>query len=245
MVESNPGDVVVARDVAFTAMDLERPAAAYHLLRRVIQQRPYEGSAYAAIGQCLDQLKRADMAIIFYEIALAAKFQNQGKDFHKIVATHYRSLLNRIVSGQLESSASAYAAARLESLRKDSPLQESDLVVAMMWNTDQTDVDLHVVEPSGEECSYQNRSTQAGGKITADKTDGFGPEMYSIDSAPKGQFNIMAKYFSSNQNRTKVSNKVYLSIYENYGTVDERLTRQSIVLEKLKSKEQVYSVDIE
>ena len=243
LIESNPGDLLVARDVAFTAMDLGRPDAAYHLLRRVLHQRPFEGSTYVAIGQCLDRLNRADMAIIFYELALAGSFQNQGPDFQKIVATHYRSLLSRIGRGELEASVDAYAKARLESLSKIAPLDQGDLVVTMMWNTDQTDVDLHIVEPSGEECFYQHKVTKSGGKITTDKTDGFGPEMYSIASAPQGRYEILAKFFASNQNRTNVSNKVYLTIYKNFGTKNEELTRKSVTLDKVNEKVSVHSLD--
>ena len=86
-LESNPGDWVVARDVAMTAMEWQRPEAAYHLLLRTAQRRPYEGATYSAIGQCLAQIGKADMALIFFELALGAKFENQGADFRKIVAT--------------------------------------------------------------------------------------------------------------------------------------------------------------
>ena len=242
LIESNPGDWVAARDVAFTAMDLQRPAAAYHLLRKVIHSRPYEGTTYAALGQCLDQMNKADMAMIFYELALGAKFQNQGPDFHRIVATQYRSLLNRVVHGELESGASEYAVARIESLAKISSLEKSDLVVMMMWNTDQTDVDLHVVEPGGEECSYQNRSTKSGGKITSDDTDGFGPEMYSTPVASDSNYEVKIKFYSSNQNRTKVTNKAYLTVYENFGSKNEKRTREVISVSEVGKKELVKTI---
>jgi len=44
LVERSPGDIVVARDVAFTAMQMERPAQAFHLLRRVARARPFQGN---------------------------------------------------------------------------------------------------------------------------------------------------------------------------------------------------------
>ena len=239
LVEANPGDWVIARDVAFAAMELDRPAVAYHLLRGVVQSRPFDGSCYAAIGQCLQQLGKSDMAIIFYELAIGSNFANQGPDFHKIVATHYQSLLHKIQRGELESKLKKYAEARLKLMHQFKVPEKSDLVISMMWNTDQTDVDLHVVEPSGEECYYQNRKTRSGGNITTDKTDGFGPEMYVLPSAAKGNYQISAKYFRANQNRTKVSNKVYLTIYRNYGTKDETVSREIVRLTKVGEKELV------
>ncbi len=53
------------------------------------------------------------------------------------------------------------------------------------WNTDTTDVDLHVIEPSGEECFYRHRNTRrSGGRLTQDVTQGYGPEMYVLPARP-------------------------------------------------------------
>ena len=239
LLEANSGDWVIARDVAMSAMQWERPAAAYHLLLRTLQRRPYEGATYSAIGQCLAQLGKADMAVIFYELALGATFQNQGADFRQIVATEYASLLRKVSAKQVESNAIEFANARLETLDKFSVPDESDLVVTMMWNTDQTDVDLHVLEPSGEECSYQNTTTKSGGRITSDIRRGFGPEMYVLKAAPTGKYQIKSKYYSSNQNRTGVTNKVYLSIYRNYGRSNQTVSRETVTLKKVGEKELV------
>ena len=244
LVESHPGDWVVARDVAFTAMDLNRPDVAYHLLLQVIRSRPFEGSAYACLAKCLQQLGKADMAIIFYELSLEAKFQNQGPDFRKIVATSYLSLLRSIERGELKSNAMNYVSARAKTVEQFSTPRKSDLIISMMWNTDQTDVDLHILEPSGEECFYQNATTKSGGSITADITTGFGPEMYILPSAPEGEYQVKVKYFASNQNRTKVNNKVYLSIFTNYGTEQEEISHEVIELNKVGEKELVKTIRI-
>ena len=103
LVERNPGDIVIARDVAFSAMELGRPAQAYHLLRRVAQARPFEGSIYPALGQCLTQLGEADMALVYYEIALGGSFQRQGSEFKQIVSAEYMHLLGKIKSGEMKS----------------------------------------------------------------------------------------------------------------------------------------------
>jgi tetratricopeptide (TPR) repeat protein len=185
LIEQNAGDLVLARDVAFSAMEMSRPAQAYHLLLRIARARPYDPSIYVALGQCLTQMDKADMAIVFYEIALGGKFQNRQNDFRRIAGTEYAFLLREIASDRKPSNIKPYAEARLESLRETMDIEQSaDLLITMMWNTDQTDVDLHVIEPSGEECFYSHRKTRSGGHITRDITDGFGPEMYTIKHAP-------------------------------------------------------------
>ena len=245
LVERSPGDIIVARDVAFTAMEMDRPAQAFHLLRRVARARPFQGNIYPAIGQCLAQMGKADMAIVYYEIAMNGTFQRQGGEFKQIVAAEYIHLLRQIVSGKLESSVKDFAAARLETLGKHLPFGTADVVVTMMWNQDQTDVDMHVVEPSGEECSYEHKKTRSGGQITTDITTGFGPEMYYNANAPRGKYQLKAKFFGSGQNRTSTRNKVYMTIIRGFGTDEETMTRRTIQLDKVGEKVPVMTFGID
>ncbi len=245
LVERNPGDFVIARDVAFTALEMGRPAQAYHLLRGVAKARPFESSIYPALGQCLTQLGQPDMAIVYYEVALGGSFDRMGEDFQKIVSAEYMSLLHQIVDGKLESSVREFAKARLETLKKQLQFESADLLITMMWNTNETDVDLHVFEPSGEECSYENRNTRSGGQITSDITTGFGPEMYFNPQAPNGKYEIKVKYFASNRNRTEMRNKVHLTIYRGFGTPEERVTRKTVQLKRVGEKESVATVGVE
>ena len=245
LVERNPGDIIVARDIAFTAMEMERPAQAFHLLRRVAKARPFQGNIYPAIGQCLTQLGKADMAIVYYEIAMNGTFQRQGGEFKQIVAAEYIHLLRKIVSGKLDSSVKDFAAARLETLGKHLPFGTADVVITMMWNQDQTDVDMHIVEPSGEECYYQHKKTRSGGQLSSDITTGFGPEMYYNANAPRGKYQLKAKFFGSGQNRTSTRNKVYVTILRGFGTDEESITRKSIQLSKVGEVEPVMTIGIE
>ena len=245
LVERNPGNIEIARDVAFTAMQLERPAEAYYLLDRVARMRPFQGSIYPAMARCLSDCGQADLAMVYYEIAMNGSFERQGKRFRQIVATEYSYLLRQVTGGKLDSGAKDFAAARLASLGKELPFGTADLVVTMMWNQDQTDVDLHVTEPSGEECFYKNKSTNSDGKITDDITTGFGPEMYFNANAPRGKYNVAAKFYSQQQNRTSVRNRVYLSVFQGLGTEAETLTRRAIDLRKVGEKEPVLTVEVE
>ena len=104
------------------------------------------------------------------------------------------------------------------------------------WNTDNTDVDLHVIEPSGEECYYSHRRTSSGGDLTQDVTQGYGPEMYVLPRTEPGNYLIQAHYFASDQNRASVRTKVQALVFENWGTPKERVTDTIVTLEQGKSK---------
>jgi tetratricopeptide (TPR) repeat protein len=244
LVESSPGDLVVARDVGYTALQLGRPAQAYHLLRKVALARPFEGSIYLGLGHCLAELGKPDLAIVYYEIALNGEFQRTGSNFKQIVSAEYLHLLRQIESKKLNSSLQRFATARSKTLRDILKFDESDLLITIRWNTDMTDVDLHVHEPSGEECSYQNRRTRSNGQISSDITTGFGPEMYFNVKAPKGKYDVKVNYFAQDANRIEFRSKVYVTVYRNFGRPDELVTRETISLKNVGGKETVSTIGI-
>jgi len=245
LIENNPGDPVLTRDVAFSAMQWGLPGQAYPLLKRVAAIRPYEPQVYQAMAQCLQNAGNPDLALVYYEVALHGQWNARYQEVHRIVGIEYLHLLRRIASGELESAAPQYAKARLESLQNTVGVTKADLVVAMMWNTDRTDVDLHVVEPSGEEVFYKNRNSRAGGEITRDVTEGFGPEMYVIRNAAEGNYVVKAKFYGSDANRTQARTKVYLSIYEDFGGRKERVIHKSVTLSRGKEMREVEKIYIE
>ena len=91
---------------------------------------------------------------------------------------------------------------------------EPELDVTMFWNTDRTDVDLHVTEPTEEVCNFQRRQTRLGGQITSDITTGFGPEMYSVAKAPAGGYHVATHYYRNDQNRTKLACRVFVTVVQ-------------------------------
>ncbi len=87
----------------------------------------------------------------------------------------------------------------------------TDLQVLLSWDTDATDLDLHVTEPSGEECYHGNRKTAAGGVLEVDDTDGYGPEVYLLPRAPLGEYRIsVANYDSGRATKTEALVEVVL-----------------------------------
>ncbi|MBI2479007.1 MAG: VWA domain-containing protein [Planctomycetia bacterium] len=244
LIEQNPGDPVLTRDVAYSAIEWGLGEAAFPLLHRVASMRPYEPQSYIAMAQCLADIGHADLAMVYYEVALNARWHDRYKDIHDIAGIEYLRLLRRIQQGELSSHAPDYAKARLESLVTQTPVNEADLVITMMWNTDRTDVDLHVLEPTGEECFYNHPTTRIGGHVTRDVTEGLGPEMYTLPKAKQGSYKIMANYFGSDTNRTKVRTKVYITVYEGYGSKQERVEKKTITLSDQKEKRDLATVVI-
>lgn len=71
------------------------------------------------------------------------------------------------------------------------------LRVVLSWDSDATDLDLHVVSPDGQHVFYANRVAQGGGALDVDVTTGYGPEIYSHAAPPAGAYLVYANYYGS------------------------------------------------
>ena len=223
-MELNPGDAVVARDVAYTAMEWGLGDHAYPLLRRVSRTRPYEPQTYHAMARCLEDMGRPELAVLWYEVALGGRWPERFGAFDRIVGLDYQHFLRRVATGELESALTRWGGARLEQLAADHQPAVADVLVSIQWNTDRTDVDLHVLEPTGELCYYSHPNTKIGGALTRDVTQGYGPEMYVLPAAVNGDYWVRAHYYSSDRNRASVRTKVHARVYLGWGTEHEEVS---------------------
>lgn len=71
------------------------------------------------------------------------------------------------------------------------------LRVVLSWDSDGTDLDLHVVAPDGQHTFYANRVATNGGALDVDVTTGYGPEIYSIAAPPPGTYLVYVNYYGS------------------------------------------------
>jgi uncharacterized protein YfaP (DUF2135 family) len=67
--------------------------------------------------------------------------------------------------------------------------------VVLSWNTDQTDLDLHVITPDGQHCFYGNRVLDNGAALDVDVTSGYGPEIFESPVAQPGRYYVYVNYY--------------------------------------------------
>lgn len=240
LIEANPGDAVLARDIGFTAMEWGLHGQAYHLFRRVAESRPYEPQTYLAMALALAEIGQGDLALGYFEIGMEGQWDARFGEFKRIIMMDYMRFLGQ--GKGLSPATRSYAKKRLTDLRRLFGVDSADLLITIMWNTDNTDVDLHVIEPSGEECYYGHSKTRSGGHISQDVTQGYGPEMYTLARAPRGTYQVRAHYFASDANRASARSKIYATIYRNWGTPDEKVTREVVTLAYGKDKHDLATV---
>ncbi len=242
LVEMSPGDGVLARDVAFTAVSWGRADQAFGLFQRVALSRPYEPQTYHAMARSLAEMGKVDLAMLYYEVAVSGKWDGRFGEFNRIVGLDYLRFLRRIDDGAHKTSTPEFARARLDSIEARYSIGRPDLVVTMSWNTDGTDVDMHLIEPTGEDCNYQHTDTRIGGHLSSDVTQGFGPEMYVLRKAVPGTYRVRAHYYSSDANRATTRTRVHVTIVRNWGGKNESVSHQTVTLTEGKQMHDVAEI---
>ena len=145
-------------------------------------------------------------------------------------------------SAAQEWDAAPVAPAMDAAFRRDLPL---DLRIMMSWDTDETDVDIHVLEPDGEEAFYKHRRTSTGGFVSEDVTTGYGPEEYLRKEAQKGKYRILANYFASHRQALTGAAVVTATVYTDWGRKTEKRQVLSFRLDKPKDKHPIGEVKID
>jgi uncharacterized protein YfaP (DUF2135 family) len=77
----------------------------------------------------------------------------------------------------------------------DGTFAAAKILATLVWDTNTTDLDLYVKEPSETSVWYGHK--QEKGTLDVDRTSGFGPENYSIsaEQAKKGDYGVRVHYF--------------------------------------------------
>ena len=82
--------------------------------------------------------------------------------------------------------------------------------------------------------------------MTADVTEGFGPEMYLLSHGKPGEYKILANYYGTDANRTQVRSKAYVTIYEGFGGASlERVSKKVVMLGDQKQKRELATITLQ
>jgi len=110
---------------------------------------------------------------------------------------------------------------RIQFYEAYSGMTQARLRVMLSWDTDGTDLDLHVVTPDGEHCFYGNRVLANGGALDVDVTTGYGPEIFATPAPLHGTYLIFLNYYGSGGYDDITVAQVTIITHEN--TLDEKV----------------------
>ncbi len=214
VVELRPGDPQAQRLVGYALLGLGHYEAATELFERLRSQRSFEAQAYLEEALALEAAGRHRSAARNYELVLAGRWRRHDEQVKTTARYHYARLLRRRLRDAEQSRA---LKARLASLAVQG-VQAFQMTTH--WSTDGQDLDLWVVEPSGEKCSPQNPKTAAGGNLYWDIRDGLGPELYRTSAAVEGGYGALVRAYG--QGRGAAPTGVLMVVDRERGTSGSR-----------------------
>lgn len=95
------------------------------------------------------------------------------------------------------------------------------LRVVLSWDSDSTDVDLHVISPDGQHVFFANRVVPNGGALDVDVTTGFGPEIYATPAPLNGVYQVYVNYYGAGDQQTELIT-AQVAIIQDEGTLKEK-----------------------
>ncbi len=227
VIEALPGDSEAIRLVAYRLVSWGLRAPAAHLLFEVLRRRPYEPQAYRDLADVLTETRPA-LAAALYEVVLAGDWDPRFLRVQTLVAEEYALFIAQQLQAHPGDPLSEWLLGRGAAL--DLPDITADLRVTITWNTDNTDIDLWVTDPSGDKCFYSNPNAANGGELLDDVTGGFGPERYRDTHAEPGRYRVEVHYYGNNGNRLSAQTQVRATVVRFGGTPLATVQRDDFVL---------------
>ncbi|PYF77220.1 VIT domain-containing protein [Pedobacter nutrimenti] len=184
--------------------------------RKIMEWRPMEAQSYRDYALAL-----ADCGS--YQAALDTLYGVLNKNYNAQISNRDRGI-EEIILSEINNLVRLHGA-KLNSSKIDKKLLFDlavEVRVVLNWNKNDTDIDLWVTDPNQEKCFYSNKSTAAGGRISADVTRGYGPEQFMIKKAVRGKYKIEVNYYGDSQLSISGPTTVMAEIYTHYGTAAQQ-----------------------
>ncbi len=242
IVELYPTRSDSLRLVGYRLLAMDRPAQAAGLFWRVQESRPFEPQSYRDLARSLELAGRVGLGALQYEILLAGEWHRRFHSLKRVVLEEYCMLMRaaireKTVKGELLE----LFGDRLEKLAVAEG--KADLRVTISWNTDNTDIDLWVIEPGGEKCFYEHKKTSNGGVLLDDLTEGYGPERYQMLKAKTGVYVVKVHYYSVNPNLLGGQTWVTVCVTRHAGSDKQETKRYNVVLKTQKQEQEVCRIE--
>jgi Flp pilus assembly protein TadD len=245
---------------------VEDQAGQLRVLTQAVAQRPREAEPRLQLARTLEALGRKTEAL--RELRLAREFRPEDLQNHRAYLAlaerlEDRAAIEDALWGLLDRdwpndrSVQSDAEKRWKKLTNEYRdagqevkvkelsekllrLKALDLVVRLSWDTDETDVDLHVKEPSGHETSYESKQSARGANLDRDIMNGYGPETYTLRRAAKGTYGISVNYYHGSR-KTKAT----VTVTRHKGAPEEQTRTFEVRLERTGDTANVTEVVIE
>ena len=194
IAEIAPNRAALLNRAGYLLLAAKKYDLAESMFREALKNRKDDANIHRGLAMSLWLAGNFEGASVAYETAMMQDFNARYGDAKRVLREEFGYVLRAWRKKDPASSDAIVARAQranVDLLRVDA------LRVTMCWETDANDVDLHVVDPSGEECFYSHKNNASGLELYSDQTQGLGPEVIRTDKTQQGTYHVGVNYFSA------------------------------------------------
>ncbi len=221
LAELDLQDRQVLRLLAYRLQQAGEVGAAMSVLERVLELAPNEPQSHRDLGLALADAGQAQAAVDRLYAVVTGAWDARFADIDLIALAE----LNAVVDKSRRDGRPVDTDAIDRRLLRNLPLE---VRVVLAWDADNTDVDLHVIDPNGEEVFYGHSLSHQGGAITHDATGGYGPEEFALRVAKPGTYRVEANFFGHRQQVLTTGTGLMMWLSSGFGTAAQRDRRSTI-----------------
>ena len=192
IAEIAPNRAALLARSGWLLMTVGKHDLAAEYFREAIKNRPDDANHYRGLALTFWMQKKYKEAAAVLEDALQNGTNYRAPHATEIMREELRLLLQQLKT-ELPPSEQAALKARADGL--DIDLKRKDaLRVTLCWETDATDVDLHVSAPNNEECFNDRTQTDSGLSLIVPGLMGLGPKVIHTEKTLSGTYHLGVGY---------------------------------------------------
>ena len=215
LAELDTENIALTRVLAYRLGQWELHALAVPQFELALEQRGEEPQSYRDLALALSRSPQPAVARaveLLWHVA-SAQWDGRFPDI-ELIALHE---LNNVLAGAAKMSVD------LQKIGLDERFLDPVAVglrVVLSWDADNSDIDLWVVDPSGEKAIYSNPRTRNGGHLSRDFTGGYGPEVFTIRRPLPGTYVVHANYFGDRRQSLTGPVTIQLEFQTRFGSAE-------------------------
>lgn len=194
------------RTLGYKLRSMNKPELAVPIFEKVLEYRPDEPISYRDLGisYILSGQKEKGLATIKRGIDLEwLPLLEDPDDYLETINTYFNDYKG--------------FGGKEKFFGLETPQETYDLRFVLTWTANDTDIDLHLVTPSGEDFYYGSGSNDNVG-FNTDVTTGYGPEEILVKKAEKGNYQVLIDFYADSSQIIKGPVALTLEIYKHFGT---------------------------
>jgi tetratricopeptide (TPR) repeat protein len=200
------------RIVANQLMEFGEKDLAIEVFKEVLTIREEEPQSYRDLGLAYNETGKYQQAVdLLYKVV-----QGKWDDRFGGVKAIAMNEINAIISAHpAEINTTGIDKKFIQAM----PL---DVRIVISWSSNDSDIDLWVTDPAKEKCFYENTTTNAGGKISRDVTQGYGPEEFCIKKAAKGDYTVDVNLYGDHRQTLGGPITIKAEMFTNFGKPSQK-----------------------